>query len=146
MDLNQYFHFTSNLSFSLSSQLRPYWCSVAAVGWMWLLISLSSLSIPSWLLASAQSSCRAEVGKKQVLTRCWIAAFPSWTAFVGFKMFFLMYFQYWVSVWTLIMVPDFPLQDLIPSFSDDVTSLSWALLKLLHLNIHAAPPSETCLS
>lgn len=60
---------------------------------------------------------------------------PSWNVFAGFFKFFLMYFHHWVSVWPLIMVPNFPLQDLVTGFSADITSLPWAVFKITSMQL-----------
>lgn len=135
MDPNQYFHFTSNLSFSLSSQLGPYWCSVACCG-VNVVVNFFKLPFHPVLATGKfpellQGWGGKETSSHQMLNCC----FSFMNCFVGFKMFFLVYFQHWVSVWPLIMVPDFPLQDLIPSFSDDVTSLPWAVLKITSMQL-----------
>lgn len=46
-----------------------------------------------------------------------------------------MYFHHWVSVWPLIMIPNFLLQDLVTGFSADITSLPWAVFKIISMQL-----------
>lgn len=117
MDLNQYFHFTSNLSFSLSSQLRPYCCSVTCCG-VKQIVNFFKLPFHTILATGNCPELLQGWGWKEVLIQMlnW-CLFPLW------------------NVWPLIMVPNFPLQDLIPSFSADVVSPPWAVLQITSMQL-----------